>query len=568
MSLLKLPNELLLMIGDACQYYRDLSALSCTSRFMYQLLNSNLYRNALRKNDGIIFLEALRDKKDGLAVRLVKEANFVHRFTWTKFCSIWYGGIPIRGTIRFLVAKEQNLDTQVPGTFSAEQILTAIVEESDGVGIDMLMEWKGDEILSQPEETLPPYIYYAASRGDIHIIERLQNLQFGIDHRGEDDRTPLMVAAANGHTRAVKALLEAGASVHLTDRNHGLTALGWALRRGRTSSTVRVLMQYGSDPNARDGDDRAILLIPLTVRFTKAVMPLLEGGVKFNPNDNHLAHFLFDFACQFGLQDVAQWVYDRHPTLVKTIEGKMPWYFLHHAIQCLSVKTVRLLLAWGADPNLPSPWNETPLLVGLRLDDARAFSIVKELLIYGADVNFSNQPATPLTLALRFPNKRAASYVKLFLRCGLDLDDLDPMITSELLSLAIDTRDIGMVRTLCEGGVDLDDGMGEWAPPIWQAVRNGYVHIVNYIIRHGATHDFPNRHGDTVLTWAISNNHVDTVLILLSMIDKEEDKEEIERAMFVATLRGYYRVTKVLVDAGFDLPEDVLGLEHLFEEAE
>lgn len=68
------------------------------------------------------------------------------------------------------------------------------------------------------------------------------------DARDEEQRTPLMLAVAEGHREMARALLEAGADPNLRDQD-GWGALDVAVAR-KMLEIVWLLVQFGADVNA------------------------------------------------------------------------------------------------------------------------------------------------------------------------------------------------------------------------------------------------------------------------------------------------------------------------------
>lgn len=77
-----------------------------------------------------------------------------------------------------------------------------------------------ESIISSGDEEERSYpLHEAAAAGDLETLRSLLATQTDINARDDFWCTPLMSAAENGQTAAVELLLEAGADIHLTDKN-------------------------------------------------------------------------------------------------------------------------------------------------------------------------------------------------------------------------------------------------------------------------------------------------------------------------------------------------------------
>ena len=81
--------------------------------------------------------------------------------------------------------------------------------------------------------------------------------------------TALMAAASRDHTGTIKALLNAGADIDAKGAKDGKTALTVAALIGNPDA-VEVLLQRGSDVNARDNDGRTALSLAKWSRAKRA----------------------------------------------------------------------------------------------------------------------------------------------------------------------------------------------------------------------------------------------------------------------------------------------------------
>lgn len=90
----------------------------------------------------------------------------------------------------------------------------------------------------------------AAANGFSATITALcEQLGFDPSGREDDAPTPIMLAAANGETRAVRRLILLGADVSSRDED-GMTALHHAAARP-SSECVKLILETGADPGAK-----------------------------------------------------------------------------------------------------------------------------------------------------------------------------------------------------------------------------------------------------------------------------------------------------------------------------
>lgn len=88
----------------------------------------------------------------------------------------------------------------------------------------------------------------AAFLADVNDVRLLLAQGGNPDARDEEQRTPLMLAVAEGHRELVQVLLEAGADPNLRDLD-GWSALDVAVAR-KMIEIVWLLVQFGADVNA------------------------------------------------------------------------------------------------------------------------------------------------------------------------------------------------------------------------------------------------------------------------------------------------------------------------------
>eukprot|EP00730_Choanoeca_flexa_P020021 TRINITY_DN9788_c0_g1_i6.p1 TRINITY_DN9788_c0_g1~~TRINITY_DN9788_c0_g1_i6.p1 ORF type:complete len:894 (+),score=204.58 TRINITY_DN9788_c0_g1_i6:183-2864(+) len=167
-------------------------------------------------------------------------------------------------------------------------------------------------------ESLQPVMFCSAAKaGDVDWLKQLMKDGMDCNACDYDGRTPLHLAAGEGHLEAVRYLLQAGAHVHAKDR-FGWTPLRDALN-SRNTEVIKLLrtagahlglppheeaaalaavlvlsphllpawLSAGADANSRDYDGRTPLHVAAANGVTTATEQLLSAGADVHIRDNH-----------------------------------------------------------------------------------------------------------------------------------------------------------------------------------------------------------------------------------------------------------------------------------------
>lgn len=224
-------------------------------------------------------------------------------------------------------------------------------------------------------------------------------------------KTALLYAAREGHLDVARLLVERGASLELADGN-GQTALIAAIvnasiirvNRTGTSDHLRIanlLLDAGANVNAQDWYGETPLWAAVDVRN-------LELGRDGNERNIHGEAFaLIERLLEMGADPNARTrEYPHERRFILVVVGSVAWVdmtgqtpFLR-AAAAGDVKTMRLLLAHGADPNIATYAGTTPLMAaaGVNWAVAETFDFGNEALLeavklahsLGNDVNAQN----------------------------------------------------------------------------------------------------------------------------------------------------------------------------------
>lgn len=268
----------------------------------------------------------------------------------------------------------------------------------------------------------------------------------GINRGGLPDRgrraatkggmTALIYAARDGRHEAVDLLLDAGADIELAEAN-GITPLLMAALNNQLEIAHRLLAA-GADPNADDFWGRTPLFAAVDYRNLD-----MNNREQDSPTTNNvdrepvleLIRALLDAGADVNARtrEVApsrRWLYSLNDVSWVDFTGQTP--FLRAALSG-DVVGMRLLLEYGADPNITTLAGTSPLMAaaGVNWVVAQTYTVspeselaaVKLCLELGNDINATNSMG--LSALLGAVNRGANEIVEYLAGQGADLDVVD-----------------------------------------------------------------------------------------------------------------------------------------------
>jgi uncharacterized protein len=268
----------------------------------------------------------------------------------------------------------------------------------------------------------------------------------GINRGGLPDRgrrgaalggmTPLNYAARDGRVEEARLLLAAGADVELAEAN-GMPPLLMALLNDQLE-VARLLLAHGADVNADDFWGRTPLFAAVDYRNLDMNNRDMDAPTTNDVDREPLLAMIADLiehgadvnARTREVPPSRRWLYSLGDVSWVDFTGQTP--FLRAALSG-DVATMRLLLAHGADPNLPTQGGTTPLMAasGVNWVVAQTYTESPQSLLdaiqlcldHGADVNAANSMG--LTALLGAANRGANDIIRLLAANGARLDVVD-----------------------------------------------------------------------------------------------------------------------------------------------
>ena len=311
----------------------------------------------------------------------------------------------------------------------------------------------------------------AAGAGSAESVKLLA--QHGADVNLADPKkgqTPLMWAAAEGHSDVVEALIGLGADVKAASKG-GFTPLVFAAIKNDANS-VRSLLKAGADPNTALPSGTKVLVVAASYHSVDATGMLVDAGADPNVADK---------------------------------SGTTP---LHTAAQLGELDLVKKLLAKGANPNARSakvtgaagggPFRRvigelTPLHVAAK---ANHIDVMRTLVAAGADPVLKAQGNTALLISAAGSGHVDA--VKYAYELAPEIDTVSDFGTTPMHAAVTGTMTVSTQQKICEviqfladKGAKLDEKDRTGRTPMAIAdilpIDKGVELLTQLIVKSGAT---------------------------------------------------------------------------------
>ena len=321
----------------------------------------------------------------------------------------------------------------------AQTALMLAVRENNVDAITLLIE-RGADVNASTRIGEPP-AFVAPCKGTGCGSEGVGINRGGLPDRGRRDNakggmTPLLYAARDGHVEAAALLIAADANIEQADAN-AIRPLLMALLNNQLS-VANQLLDAGATVNVDDFWGRTPLFAAVEYRNLDmnnrlqdapthntvdrdAILPTIERLLAMGADVN---------ARTREVPPPRKWLYSLNDVSWVDFTGETA--FLRAAYSG-DTTTMELLLAHGADPNLPTFAGTTPLMAaaGVNWVVAQTYTESIDALIaairlcleHGADVNASNSMG--LTALLGAVNKGANDIIRVLVAEGARLDVVD-----------------------------------------------------------------------------------------------------------------------------------------------
>ena len=316
-------------------------------------------------------------------------------------------------------------------------------------------------------------------RGDFSYFETAV-LKRNLSMRFEEGKTPLHIAAANGHTGYVNFLLERKVPVSVKDVSSS-TPLHEAVRNGHIESTG-ALLAANADPNQKDasGNTSLHLVMPQASR-SKIFMQLLAANADPNQKDSY---------------------------------GETP---LHIAARLgMSEDIIQSLVSAGGDPNERNKKGITPLSLAIERNHLAQASLLVNL---GADIHAEDMEDTSaLVRAIRQGPETVQAVIS-----ANNVQSRDSQGRTALHIAVLSHAEPDVVNFLIKSGADINARDKNGDSPLHIAVRENDRANGELLLARGADVFYPNVTGDSPLRAALTRRGGREDWVLNSLVIKAAD---------------------------------------------
>lgn len=417
-------------------------------------------------------------------------------------------------------------------------------------------------------------LFEAVDNGGVGTIELLlaqKELDVNAIHPQRFNRTALMLAAQNGNTQIVNALLDR-TDVKLNQKDlEDNTALSLATISGQYDIVLTLLKRGGIDLDSQNSLGSTALILAATARGgrkdTEAKLSiallLLSQGANSSIKDNEGGGTAILRAVDAGNEAMVRLLLDYNADI--NIRDEHNRGLLHSAAVDGYEGIVRLLLENGLDVNAQDKNGKTPLHDAGRDGNYRVTNV---LLESGADQSIRDTHGrTPWDIAWQYGNLNVMRILE-----GNDIiekkieEDSYPDVQSlpiwSLANLGFEREVANMIATKPKEIYFCDPDMGNTA--LHCAINANNPTILALLLRAGLSPDSLNDYYRTPLHLAAIAGHANLVAILLDHQAKYDEKDRwLQTPLEIAHYDRHFECAVILIEAGA-VPTTASMIQSLF----
>ncbi|CAM9553815.1 unnamed protein product [Laminaria digitata] len=334
-----------------------------------------------------------------------------------------------------------------------------------------------------------PSLYYqysavdvAAANGSVDALKAFIQQGTNINVSDSDNVTALHLAARYNHEAAVKLLVAAGANMEADD------FMSWtpvrAAAENKSWAAMVSLLRLGANPNTVDGKGRTVLHFAAEHGYVPAVAPLVDYGAStdLRCQFGDYQYAALDIAAAGGNLRVMKALIKRGAD-VNGIDGSESTA-LHAAARCDQNAAIHVLLDAEAEIEAADSLGNSPLHSAALQD---CTSAVVALLERDADTSkANNDERTPLHLAAELGHLSVSTAL---IAAGADMtfrcEDNEP----SALDVAATAGKVAVLKKMVESGVEVDGVDSDGRTPLVLAVASNEPGSVEVLAEAGARVD-------------------------------------------------------------------------------
>ena len=361
----------------------------------------------------------------------------------------------------------------------------------------------------------------------------------------------MSVAAGNGHTAVVSALLGLGVDVNTKDK-HDRTPLWWAARNGH-AGTVRTVLGTGLvDCESPDTSGQTVLAVAAANGHSEVLEILLAGKDRVQIQaEDFQGRTALSWAAEGGHKAAVSLLLKAGAdTEIHDVHG---WTALHWAAARGHAPVIEELQRSGANHEAEDIYGRTALSWSAGNGHVAAVDML--LRVSTIDANSRNDKGrTPLSWAAD------SGHMEVILtlvgwatkRESDESRKLKRYKQGTPLKFALDVRARKHVALrLAEHGLDIDLPDAEGRSPLSWASGSGRGDVAEVLIEHGAEIENQDNDDRTPLWWAAEHGHYDMLEMLLGQdgVDTHRQDKNGETALSRARFKGFDDITGLLQGA-------------------